>query len=242
LRLQCLTRAEKVDLPARIDVHEYVRAHFGPGAERHTEKTASLILDCRAKDLARPMLQVAQIHVPLTVYSPELTTCMHMCGACTCAHMCMSGHHPATVRLAGRKRHARFESSEALAEQPALAHTAVELHGCCARVSLAEALSSVNILTAWLGQVAQAPRAGRARAPWSCTPCWRPSSRTARLEDQLRLDDEVNSEIVDSFYATGSSARHGVAVGHLPASTASARSSWSSKLWVLRERIPYDII
>ena len=33
-----LTRAEKVDLPARIDVHEYVRAHFGPGSERHTEK------------------------------------------------------------------------------------------------------------------------------------------------------------------------------------------------------------
>ena len=41
LELQCtsLTRAEKeVDLPARIDVHEYVRAHFGPGSERHTEK------------------------------------------------------------------------------------------------------------------------------------------------------------------------------------------------------------
>ena len=32
----------------------------------------------------------------------------------------MSGHHPATVRLAGRKRHARFESSEALAELPAV--------------------------------------------------------------------------------------------------------------------------
>ena len=57
LRLQCtsLTRAEKVDLPARIDVHEYVRAHFGPGSERHTEKTASLSLDFRAKDLARPI-------------------------------------------------------------------------------------------------------------------------------------------------------------------------------------------
>jgi hypothetical protein len=49
LRLQCtsLTRAEKVDLPARIDVHEYVRAHFGPGSERHTEQTASLSLDFR---------------------------------------------------------------------------------------------------------------------------------------------------------------------------------------------------
>jgi hypothetical protein len=57
----------------------------------------------------------------------------------------MFGHHPATVRLAGRKRHARFESSESLAELPAVARTAVELHGCCARVSLAEALLSQHI-------------------------------------------------------------------------------------------------
>jgi hypothetical protein len=57
----------------------------------------------------------------------------------------MFGHHPATVRLAGRKRHARFERSEALAELPAVARTAVELHGCCARVSLAEALLSQHI-------------------------------------------------------------------------------------------------
>ena len=32
----------------------------------------------------------------------------------------MLGHHPATVWLAWRKRHTRFESSEALAEQPAV--------------------------------------------------------------------------------------------------------------------------
>ena len=51
----------------------------------------------------------------------------------------MFRHHPATVRLAGRKRHARLESSEPLAELPAVARTAVELHGCCARVSLAAA-------------------------------------------------------------------------------------------------------
>ena len=38
--------------------------------ERHTENTASLSLDFRAKYLARPMLQVAQINVPFTVYSP----------------------------------------------------------------------------------------------------------------------------------------------------------------------------
>ena len=52
----------------------------------------------------------------------------------------MSGHHPATVRRAGRKRGAIFESSEALAEQPAVARSAVELHRCCARVSHAAAL------------------------------------------------------------------------------------------------------
>jgi len=69
LRLQCtsLTRAEKVDLPAWIDVHEYVRAHFGLGSERHTEKTASLSRDFREKDGPRPLLQVGSNHVPLTV-------------------------------------------------------------------------------------------------------------------------------------------------------------------------------
>jgi len=58
---------------------------------------------------------------------------------------------------------------------------------------------SANILlTAWPGRVAQAPRAGRARAPWSCSkPCWRPSSRTARFRDQLQLGDEANSIIAD---------------------------------------------
>ena len=53
--------------------------------------------------------------------------------------------------------------------------------------------SSVNILTAWPGRVAQAPRAGRARAPWSCSPCWRPSTEmrtvggpaTARRRSEL---------------------------------------------------------
>eukprot|EP00964_Phaeocystis_antarctica_P060071 scaffold35780_cov61-Phaeocystis_antarctica.AAC.7 len=45
----------------------------------------------------------------------------------------MSGHHPATVRRAERKRGARFQSSEALAEQPAVMRSAVELHRCCTR-------------------------------------------------------------------------------------------------------------
>ena len=62
-----LTRAEEVDLPAWIDVHEYVRAHFGPGSERYTEKPASLSLDFREKDGPRPMLQVGSNHVPFTV-------------------------------------------------------------------------------------------------------------------------------------------------------------------------------
>ena len=46
-------------------------------------------------------------------------------------------------------------------------------------------------------------------------------SRSARFEDQLGLDDEVNSEIADGYY-TGSSARHVVAVGDLPTSSVSA--------------------
>eukprot|EP00964_Phaeocystis_antarctica_P109127 scaffold73616_cov42-Phaeocystis_antarctica.AAC.2 len=45
-------------------------------------------------------------------------------------------------------------------------------------------------------------------------------SRTARLGDQLQLDDESNSQIADR-YATGSSARRGVAVGDLPTSIVS---------------------
>ena len=57
----------------------------------------------------------------------------------------MSGHHLATVRRAGRKRGARFESSEALAEQPAVVRSAVEMHGCCARVSRAAALLRQHI-------------------------------------------------------------------------------------------------
>eukprot|EP00964_Phaeocystis_antarctica_P122317 scaffold85989_cov64-Phaeocystis_antarctica.AAC.1 len=47
-----------------------------------------------------------------------------------------------------------------------------------------------------------------------------PVSRTARFKDQLQLDDEVNSQIADG-YATGSSARRGVAVGDLPTSSVS---------------------
>jgi hypothetical protein len=81
--------------------------------------------------------------------------------------------------------------------------------------------SSANILTAWPGRVAQAPRAGRARAPWSWSPCWRPSSRTARLRDQLGLDDEVNSQIADGS-DLGTCRPQVTSVGDLPTSSVSA--------------------
>ena len=56
-------------------------------------------------------------------------------------------------------------------------------------------------MTGWPGRVAQAPRAGRARALWSCSPCWRPSREPHGwgLGDQLQLDDEVNSKIADRY-------------------------------------------
>ena len=48
-----------------------------------------------------------------------------------------------------------------------------------------------------------------------------PVSRTARLEDQLGLDDETNSIIADGG-ATGSCLPGGTSVGDLPTSSASA--------------------
>ena len=118
----------------------------------------------------------------------------------------MSGHHLATVRRAGRKRGARFESSEALAEQSAVVRSAVELHRCCARVSRAAALVQQHI-----DGVARASSAGTKSGSIAHSlvllTILAPLSRSARLEDQLGLDDEANSEIADRYY-TGSSARH----------------------------------
>ena len=103
----------------------------------------------------------------------------------------MFGHHPATGQLAGRNvpsgpqglRALRlWQSSRQWRAQP------WRLHGCCARVSLAAVLLSQRIDgVARAGSARQAPRAGRARAPWSCSPCWGPSSRTARFRNQLQL-------------------------------------------------------
>ena len=133
----------------------------------------------------------------------------------------MSGHHLATLRRAGRKRGARFESSEALAELPAVARTAVELHGCCARVSLAAALLSQHI-----DGVARAGSAGtksgsRARSLVLLTMLARPSSRTARFRDQLQLGDEANSIIADGG-DLGTCRPQVTSVGDLPTSSVSA--------------------
>ena len=82
-----------------------------------------------------------------------------------------------------------------------MAPTAVELHGCCARVSLdMKRRSSANI-----PYVARAGSAGTKSGSSA-------RSTPARFRDQLGLGDEANSEIAD-LYATGSSARCGVAVG-----------------------------
>ena len=111
------------------------------------------------------------------------------------------------------KRGARFESSEALAEQPALARSAVELHRCCARVSLAAALARQHIDGMARASSAGTKSGSSVRSLVLLT-MLAPVSRCARLGDQLQLDDESNSQIADRYY-TGSSARHRVAVGDL---------------------------
>ena len=83
--------------------------------------------------------------------------------------------------------------------------------------------SSANILTAWPGRVAQAPRAGRARAPWSCSPCWRPrrephGSGTSYSSTTKRTRKSPTA----TPRAAHCSARRGVAVGDLPTSSVSA--------------------
>ena len=112
----------------------------------------------------------------------------------------MFGHHLAPVRLAGRKRHARFESSEALAEQPAVAHTAVELHGCCARVSLAEALLSQHVDCVTRSGISPGTETQVARALLG--PAHHVGARRRERNRTVRgpateLDDEANSQIAD---------------------------------------------
>ena len=147
----------------------------------------------------------------------------------------MFGHHPATVRLAGRKRHARFESSEALAEQPAVARTALELHGCCTRVSLAEALLRQHI-----DGVARASSAGTesgssARSLVLLT-ILAPVSRCARLGDQLgrspKMAERSPKSTTEVRWGAAFTTVLRSAICQLPAS---ASHSWSPSKRVLRE-------
>jgi hypothetical protein len=108
-----------------------------------------------------------------------LRTCPARPNPHTRAHTC-PGITPATVdwcqsvRLAGRKRHARFERALRLWQscrqwrpQPWSCMDAAP-RVSLARCSRAALLSQHIDGRAWPGRVAQAPRAGRARAPWSC--------------------------------------------------------------------------
>eukprot|EP00964_Phaeocystis_antarctica_P073621 scaffold45188_cov83-Phaeocystis_antarctica.AAC.2 len=106
----------------------------------------------------------------------------------------MFGHHPATVRRAGRKRGARVSRAAALVRQ----HIDGVARASSAGTKSGSSARSLVLLT-MLASV----------------------SRTARLGDQLQLDDESNSQIADRYY-TGSSARRVVAVGDLPTSSVGA--------------------
>ena len=97
------------------------------------------------------------------------------------------------------------------------------------RVSLAAARLSQHIDGVTRAGSAGTKSRSRARSlVLLTTPCWRPSSRTARFRDQLQLDDEVNSQIADRG-ATGSRLPGGTSVGrYLPTSSVSSARSTSS--------------
>ena len=76
-------------------------------------------------------------------------------------------------------------------------------------------------MTAWPGRVAQAPRAGRSRTPWSCSPHWILCRDAPRFGDQLGLDDEAKSQIADGS-DLGTCRPQVTSVGDLPASSVSA--------------------
>ena len=77
-----------------------------------------------------------------------------------------------------------------------MARTAVELNGCCARVSLAEALLRQHIDGVARASSVSNESGSRARSLVLLT-MLAPVSRTARFGDQLGLDDEAKSEIAD---------------------------------------------
>ena len=131
----------------------------------------------------------------------------------------MFGHHPATVQRAGRKRGARSESSEALAEQPAVVRAAVELHRCCVRVPRAAALVRQHIDGVTRASSAGTKSGSGARSLVLLT-MLPPVSRTARFRDQLQLDDESNSQIADGS-DPGTCRPRVTSVGDLPTSSVS---------------------
>ena len=96
--------------------------------------------------------------------------------------------------------------------------------------------SSVNILTAWPGTVAPAPRAGRARSPWSSSPCrWMlqepqssGTSSRARRRSVLYGTRKSPAATVRNGELSSPKARHRVAVGDLPASCGGALQLWSN--------------
>jgi len=145
-----------------------------------------------------------------------LPSCSH-----TCSHM--SGHHPGTVRMAWRKRRARFESSERGSGRAA-GSGAHPLWSCmdAAPGCRLQRRSSVNISMAWPGRVASATRAGRARDPWSCSPCWRPSRDAHGSRTSYSSTTKRTRKSRTATQRAAHSARHRVAVGDLPTSSVSA--------------------
>ena len=96
----------------------------------------------------------------------------------------------------------------------------MELHRCCARVSRAAALVQQHI-----DGVARASSAGSRSGSIAHSLVLLTTlalvSTTARLEDQLGLDDEVNSQIADGG-DMGTCRPHVTSVGDLPTSSVSA--------------------
>ena len=134
----------------------------------------------------------------------------------------MSGHHLATVRRAGRKRGARFESTEALAEQRrqwcAVPWSCIDAAPGCRALRR----SSNNILTPGVARASSAgTKSGSSARSLVLLTMFAPVSRTARFRDQLQLDDEANSKIADGS-DTGTCRPRVTSVGDLPTSSLSA--------------------
>jgi hypothetical protein len=176
----------------------------------------------------------------------------------------MFGHHPATGQLAGRNvpsgtqdlRALRLWQRELPAVARTVARTAVELHGCCARVTFAcRGVPPSN--TIYIDGVARASSAGtngsNARSLVLHAILAPVVERTHTVgadgsEDQLGLETTTkpselarNRKKIADGYATGSAASARMAYSgrrYLPTSSASARSSCSSRNWVLRRESP----